>query len=61
MNAPVGDGAFEVGVFSFVDHPHPTTAEVFEDPVVGDSLADHLEPTRTCKIPAAQRSNGTAE
>ena len=36
------DEAVQSGVFSFVDHAHPATAEFLNDAVVGDGLADHL-------------------
>jgi hypothetical protein len=32
---------FEFGIFCFVHHSHATSAEVFEDFVMGDGLADH--------------------
>ena len=31
----------QAGVLSFVDHPHPATADFFEHPVVGDSFTNH--------------------
>ena len=31
----------QFGVFSFVDHTHPAAAELFDNAVVRDGLADH--------------------
>ena len=31
----------KAGVFCLVDHTHPPAAELLDDPVVGDALADH--------------------
>jgi hypothetical protein len=31
----------ETGVLGLVDHAHPAAAELLEDVVVGDGLADH--------------------
>ena len=36
-----GDETFEAGVFGFVDNSHATAAELFEDAVVRDDLANH--------------------
>ena len=36
-----GDEATELGVFGFVDHAHPAAAELFDNAVVRDGLADH--------------------
>jgi hypothetical protein len=33
----------EFGVVGFVDHPHTTFAEFFEDFVMGDSFTNHLK------------------
>jgi hypothetical protein len=54
------DGALEAGVFGFVDDTHTAFAELVEDLVVRDSLADHGKPTRTCMIPTARGTNGMA-
>src|SRR5690348_9123460 len=35
------DEAAKLGVLSLIDHTHPAAAELFEDVVVGDCLADH--------------------
>ncbi len=35
------DGAFEFGVFGFVDDTHSTTTKFFEDFVMWYSFADH--------------------
>jgi hypothetical protein len=37
-----GDEAAKQRVFGLVNHSHATTAEKFDDPVVGDGLADHV-------------------
>ena len=37
-----GDKASEFGVFSFVDHTHPAAAQLIEDAVVRNGLADHV-------------------
>jgi hypothetical protein len=29
-----GDGAFELGVFGFVDYAHPASAEFLQDPIM---------------------------
>ena len=36
-----GDLAVELQVEGLVDNPHPATADLFEDLVVGEALADH--------------------
>jgi hypothetical protein len=36
--------AVQARVFRFVDDTHATTAEFFDDPVVGDDLLDHAWP-----------------
>ncbi len=41
-----GNIATQAGVFSLVDHTHPTTAELLQDFVVGNGLADHGVGTR---------------
>jgi hypothetical protein len=33
--------AVEACVLGFVDHTHPAAAELFDDVIVGDYLADH--------------------
>ena len=35
------DEAAKLGVFGLVDHTHPAAAELFDDAVVRDGLADH--------------------
>jgi len=40
--------AAEAGVFGLVDHTHPPAAELLEDAVVRDSLADHDSPRGDC-------------
>jgi len=35
------DVAAQAGIFRVVDHSHAATAELSDDVVVGDSLADH--------------------
>ena len=37
------DGALEPGVFRLVDDTHPPAAELFQNPVVRNGLADHGE------------------
>ena len=37
-----GDEAAEQRVFGLVNDAHPAAAEQFDDPVVGDGLADHV-------------------
>ena len=37
-----GDKATKVGVLGFVDHTHPAAAQLLDDAVVGDGLADEL-------------------
>lgn len=39
-----GDGPFELRVLGLVDHAHPALAELGEDLVVGNGLADHPGP-----------------
>ena len=34
-------GAAQVGVFGLVDHTHPDTAQLLDNPIVRDGLADH--------------------
>jgi hypothetical protein len=48
----------EVGLEALgpVDNAHPSAAEVFENLVVGNSLADLGKPTLTCIIPTARRN-----
>ncbi len=41
-----GHIAAQAGVLSLVDHTHPTTAELLQDFVVGNGLADHGVGTR---------------
>ena len=36
------DKAAQLGVFSLVDHTHSTTAELLNDAVMRDGLADHV-------------------
>ena len=36
-----GDKAMQPSVLSFVNHAHPAAAELLDDAVVGDGLADH--------------------
>jgi hypothetical protein len=36
------DKATQFGVFSLIDHTHPTTAQLLDDAVVRNRLADHL-------------------
>ena len=36
-----GDAAAEARVFGLVDHTHSAGAELLDDSIVGDSLADH--------------------
>ena len=36
------DKTMQAGVFSFVNHAHPATAELLDHPVVRDVLADHF-------------------
>ena len=36
-----GDNPIEGNILSFVHHPHATFAKLLQDPVVGDSFADH--------------------
>jgi hypothetical protein len=31
-----------VGIFGQIDHAHPTFAQYFENPIMGDCLADHV-------------------
>jgi len=38
-----GDEATKLGVLGLVHHAHPTAAELFDDAVVRDGLADHLQ------------------
>ena len=47
------DEAAEQRVFGLVHHSHATTAEQFDDPVVGDGLSDHfwsINRRRRCQI-----------
>jgi len=37
------DGSVQPGVLGLVDHTHPPAAELLDDPVVGDGLADHVQ------------------
>ena len=37
-----GNKTVEAGVFGFVNHTHPATAELLDHPVVRDVLADHF-------------------
>jgi hypothetical protein len=37
-----GDEAMQPRVFRFIDDTHPTTAELLDDAIVGDGLADHI-------------------
>jgi hypothetical protein len=39
-----GDETPELNILCFVNHTHPTTAELLNDAVVRDGLADHLSP-----------------
>ena len=41
-----GDEALQAGVFRFVDDAHAATAELFDDAVVRDGLANHAEDAR---------------
>ncbi len=36
-----GDEAMEASVFGLVNHAHAATAQLFDDAIVGDGLADH--------------------
>ena len=36
-----GDKAMEPGVLGLVHHPHATTAQLLDDAIVRDGLADH--------------------
>jgi len=36
-----GNGALELGVFGLVDDTHATAAELLDDPVMRNGLADH--------------------
>jgi hypothetical protein len=36
-----GDNAAQIGIFGFVDDAHATSAQLFEDAVMGNRLADH--------------------
>src|SRR5580692_2470018 len=36
-----GDKAVQLYVLGFVDHTHPATAELLDDAIVRDGLADH--------------------
>jgi hypothetical protein len=36
-----GDEAMQPRVFSFVNHAHPATAKLIDNPVMGNGLADH--------------------
>jgi hypothetical protein len=38
-----GDGAFQLGVFSFAEDPQTSAAKLLKDLVVGNRLADHGE------------------
>ena len=38
-----GDEAAEFGIFGFVDHTHPAAAELLNDAIVRDGLADHAQ------------------
>jgi hypothetical protein len=40
------DMAVQLQVFRFVHHTHAATAELFQDAIVGDGLADHIPRTR---------------
>ena len=40
------DKAMEAGVFCLKDHSHPTAAELFNDAIMGDALADHVRGVR---------------
>src|SRR5262249_30394950 len=39
-----GDVAAQAEVFRLVDHPHPSAAQLRNNPVVGDGFADHAMP-----------------
>ena len=41
-----GDGAFEPGVFGFVDDAHTSVAQLLEDPIMRNGLADHGRSTQ---------------
>ena len=36
-----GNETMQPGIFGFIDHAHPATAELFQNPVMGDGLTDH--------------------
>jgi hypothetical protein len=36
-----GNEAAQLDIFGFVYNPHPTTAQLFDDAIVRDGLADH--------------------
>jgi hypothetical protein len=38
---PECDKTVEAGVFGFVDHTHPATAQLLDNAIVRDGLADH--------------------
>ena len=40
----------KTGVFSFVDHTHPTPADLFNNAVVRDDLADHSMEAREGRL-----------
>ena len=42
-----GNVAAQPGVFCLVNHSHPAAAELAQNSVVGDRLADHGDPART--------------
>ncbi len=54
------NGALQAGVFDLVDDPQPLRRGS-QDPVVGRSLAEHVEDPRRWKIAEATRSDSTAK
>ena len=49
-----GDGALQFCVFGLVDDTHPTFADLLDDAVMGDGLADHGRLWRILVFPEAQ-------
>ena len=48
-----GDKAMQAGVLSLIDHTHAPAAQLLDDAVMGDGLADHVKPPRPAMLGAA--------
>ena len=55
------DKAARRGVFGLVDHAHAAAAELFDDAVVRDRLADHWRESYVCKTGKSMKVNGVGQ